>query len=107
MGFEFKKVYSGKYLAGILSLLIGIAAVVFGVSQAFVSCDTPENEMAESYVGPGEPFTEGPTSPPYVEPPTSPPPGSAGSGSADGAGGSGDSASDGASDSGGSGDSDG
>lgn len=64
-------VYSKKYLAWILAVLVGIAAVVFGASQWFVSQDTPER--VESVVG--EPVTGMPTSAPYVDPPESPPPG--------------------------------
>jgi hypothetical protein len=71
----FKEVYSKKYLAVIASVLVGIAAVIFAVSQLFVGADTPDAENAESVESPyGEPYTTLPTSEPYVEPPTAPPP---------------------------------
>ncbi|MFA4891528.1 MAG: hypothetical protein WC604_04265 [Candidatus Gracilibacteria bacterium] len=71
----FNEVYSKKYLATILAILVGIAAAVFAISQWFVSQDTPENmtENSESVVG--DPSTTLPTTPPHVEPPTTPPPG--------------------------------
>lgn len=59
-----------KYSVIILSILVGIAAVVFGVSQIFVGCDSVTKV---SPVG-GEPYSVGPTTAPYVTPPTSQPP---------------------------------
>jgi hypothetical protein len=66
MSFEFKQVYSKKYLTVILGILVGIAALVFGASQIFVGC-VDEKEY-------GEPYVKGPTSPPNIPPPTSLPP---------------------------------
>ena len=60
-----------KYSIIILSILVAIAAIVFGFSQVFVACDTVE----ESDVVGGEPYSVGPTTAPYVTPPTTQPPG--------------------------------
>lgn len=59
-----------KYSIIILSILVAIAAIVFGVSQVFVGCDSAKGV---SPVG-GEPSSVGPTTAPYVTPPTSQPP---------------------------------
>jgi len=64
-------VYSKKYLLFILSALVGIAAVIFGISQYFVSSDTPESESEYVNI---VPYSKGPTSPPVVAPPLAPPP---------------------------------
>lgn len=71
----FNEVYSKKYLATILAILVGIAAAVFAISQLFVAQDTPENMMENSESIVGEPSTTLPTTPPSVTPPTTPPPG--------------------------------
>jgi len=68
-------VYSRKYLLFILSTLVAIMAVIFGVSQYYVSMNTPEseteyNEHTEDIV----PYSKGPTTPPMVSPPLAPPP---------------------------------
>ena len=60
-----------KYSIIILSILVAIAAIVFGISQVFVGCDSV-TEI--SPVG-GEPYSVGPTTAPYVTPPTTQPPG--------------------------------
>lgn len=55
-----------------LVILGGIAAVVFALSQLFVSNDTVE---IETNLPAGSPTANGgPTHPPYVTPPTMPPP---------------------------------
>lgn len=58
-----------KYSVIILSILVAIAAVVFGISQVFVGCDSVEVPVG------GEPSSVGPTTAPYVTPPTTQPPG--------------------------------
>ena len=60
-----------KYSILILSILVGIAAVVFAASQFFVSCSMQDG----TGVTDEDPYTTFPTTPPYVDPPTSPPPG--------------------------------
>lgn len=61
-----------KYSVMILSILVAIAAIVFGASQVFVGCDSVEVDSV-SPVG-GEPSSVGPTTAPYVTPPTTQPP---------------------------------
>jgi hypothetical protein len=56
---------SKKYLSIVASILIGIAVIVFALSQFFISGDKDEI---------GTPYMKGPTSLPYVTPPTTPPP---------------------------------
>jgi len=64
-----------KYSVIILSILVAIAAVVLGVSQVFVGCDSVTEPDAASDVVGGEPYSVGPTTAPYVTPPTTQPPG--------------------------------
>jgi len=66
--------FTKKYIATILGILAGVAAVVFGISQMFISHDLPTIEEL-NLEDPQEPNAYGgPSHPPSVTPPTTPPP---------------------------------
>ncbi|MBT3865263.1 hypothetical protein HOE67_05340 [Candidatus Peregrinibacteria bacterium] len=64
-------VYSKKYIAWVLGVLVSIAALIFGASQLLISHDEPDLESV-SYGAPS--VGVGPSGPPSVGAPTFPPP---------------------------------